>query len=82
MKSKKVLTFNVLFRPEPEGGYTAIVPSLPGCVSYGKTLEKSQEMIRDAIAGYVTVLQKKKQSVPHDDGVFMSTIDLVPRTYA
>jgi predicted RNase H-like HicB family nuclease len=32
-------TFTVMFRPEPEGGYTAMVPSLPGCISYGETLE-------------------------------------------
>mgnify|MGYP001115315557 CR=1 FL=1 len=31
----KTLTYRVLFRKEVEGGYTAIVPSLPVCVAAG-----------------------------------------------
>src|SRR5208282_595006 len=27
--------YNIMLRPEPEGGYTALVPALPGCVTYG-----------------------------------------------
>ena len=23
--------YNIMLRPEPEGGYTALVPALPGC---------------------------------------------------
>jgi hypothetical protein len=30
--------FNVVLRPEPEGGFTALVPALPSCVTYGRTL--------------------------------------------
>jgi len=32
-----VLSYRILLRKEPEGGYTVIVPSLPGCVTYGDT---------------------------------------------
>ena len=32
----KQLSYNVIFKPEVEGGFTVIVPALPGCVSYGK----------------------------------------------
>lgn len=28
--------YNIRPRPEPEGGYTALVPALPGCVTYGR----------------------------------------------
>jgi len=31
----KTITYRVLFRKEAEVGYTAIVPSLPGCVAAG-----------------------------------------------
>jgi hypothetical protein len=30
--------YNIMLRPEPEGGYTALVPALPGCVTYGRPL--------------------------------------------
>jgi len=59
------LQYNVIFRPEPEGGFTALVPSLPGCISYGKDLTETKEMITDAIQGYVASLQKHNEPVPY-----------------
>jgi predicted RNase H-like HicB family nuclease len=50
---RKNLRFNVIFRPEPEGGFTVIVPSLPGCVTYGRNLEEAKKMAVDAIKGYI-----------------------------
>ena len=32
----KIQDYTVIFHPEPEGGFTAVVPSLQGCVTYGK----------------------------------------------
>ncbi len=52
-KVDQKLQFNVVFRPEKEGGFTATVPLLPGCVSYGKTLSEAKKMIADAIDGYI-----------------------------
>ncbi len=36
--------YNIMLRPEPEGGYTALVPALPGCVTYGRTLDISARL--------------------------------------
>jgi len=73
---KKTLQYNIIFRPEPEGGFTAIAPSLPGCVSYGRTLEEAKKMIVDAIKGYLVVLKKNKGKVVSDDNNFISLISL------
>lgn len=54
----KILQFNVIFRPEPEGGFTAFASSLPGCISYGKNLTDAKRMIGDAIKGYIVSLKK------------------------
>ncbi len=62
----KYLNYSVIFRAEPEGGYTAIVPSLPGCISYGKTVEKARDMIEDAILGYVESLRKHGEAIPKE----------------
>lgn len=59
----KTLHYNLIFRPEQEGGFTVIVPSLPGCVTYGENLEKAKEMARDAISGYVHSLKKHKEPI-------------------
>jgi predicted RNase H-like HicB family nuclease len=74
MKNPKELQFNVIFCPEPEGGFTAIVPSLPGCISYGKDLKEAKESITDAIGGYIASIKKHKEKIPHDAGTFLSSI--------
>jgi hypothetical protein len=33
------LGYRIVMRKEPEGGYTVIAPSLPGCVTYGDSVE-------------------------------------------
>ena len=69
-------TYNVVFKPEPDGGFTAIVPTLPGCVTYGKTLSDAKMMIEDAINGYIVSLSKHNEPVPSDESVFFSTVNL------
>jgi predicted RNase H-like HicB family nuclease len=47
------MKFRVILEPSEEGGYTAIVPSLPGCVSEGDTREEALKNIRKSI--YVVI---------------------------
>jgi len=68
-------SYTVLFRPEPEGGFTAFVPSLPGCVTYGKNLTQAKEMAEDAIAGFIASLRKHNEPIPSDDASFISTVN-------
>jgi antitoxin HicB len=73
-KSKKrtgLKTFQVIkggvvleMQPEPEGGYTISVPSLPGCISYGETFEQAIEMISDAIEGWLAVAVEEGVPIP------------------
>jgi predicted RNase H-like HicB family nuclease len=39
----------VVLEPSEEGGFTAYVPSLPGCVSEGETEEEAIRNIKEAI---------------------------------
>ena len=73
---RKIFQYNVIFRPEPEGGFTVIVPSLPGCVSYGKDLEKAKKMATDAIKGYIVSLKKHKEPIPSDRESFFTSIEI------
>jgi predicted RNase H-like HicB family nuclease len=68
--------YTIVLRPEPEGGFTASVPALPGCVTYGRTLEESKEMARDAICAYIESLRKHKQSIPTDGGTLIASLDV------
>jgi len=68
--------FNIFLRPEPEGGFTAIVPALPGCVTYGRTLDEAKKMAKDAIGGYIESLKKHKEPIPTDDETLVASLDL------
>jgi len=59
-----MLTYTVELEPQKEGGYTATVPVLPGCISEGDSLEEVLENIKDAVEGYLEVLAKHSRSIP------------------
>lgn len=47
------MKLSVVLEPSEEGGYTAYVPSLPGCVSEGESKEEALQNIREAIELYL-----------------------------
>ena len=57
------LKFVVVFEQGTDN-YSAYVPDLPGCVSTGKTWEKTQEMIREAITGHIEVMLEYGDPLP------------------
>lgn len=48
----------VIIYPGEDGYWVAECPSLPGCISQGKTKEEAIENIREAIQGYVAALKE------------------------
>ena len=57
----------VLQSNDPEEGYTVTVPSLPGCISCGDTLED----IKDAIALYIRDCIAHGEPVPEDPDIIV-----------
>ena len=51
----KSLTYRILLSKEPEGGYTVNVPSLPGCITFGKTVDEAIEHAKEAISLYFSL---------------------------
>ena len=51
--------YAVVIHEDPEGGFWAEVPALPGCYSQGETLDELKKNIREAIAGVVEVLREQ-----------------------
>ena len=47
------MKLKVVLEPSDEGGYTAYVPSLPGCISEGETVKEAMDNIREAIQLYL-----------------------------
>ncbi len=51
------MRLKVVLEPSDEGGYTVYVPSLPGCISEGETVEEAVSNIREAIQLYLTPVE-------------------------
>ena len=47
------MTLKVVVEPSDEGGFTVYVPSLPGCVSEGETIDEAMANIREAVELYL-----------------------------
>lgn len=52
---KSTHSYAVVFTPAEEGGYTATVPLLPGCISEGDSFEEAKENIMEAIELYTEI---------------------------
>lgn len=59
--------YKVIIEPQEEGGYTAYVPKLPGCVSEGESYHETLANIKEAIELYVEVLEERQQKLILDD---------------
>ncbi len=46
----------VVLEPSEEGGYTVYVPSLPGCISEGETVDEALANIKEAVELYLEPL--------------------------
>lgn len=73
---KKFLKYTVIYTNEPEEGFTVTVPSLPGCVTYGKNLKEAEKMAHDAIKLYLESLKAHKEKIPTEGKSFIGSVDL------
>jgi len=68
------LNYRIFLRKEPEGGYTVLVPSLPGCVTYGDTIDEAVEKAKEAIELYIETMREHGEEIPVEDNVFETTV--------
>ncbi len=60
----KTLHYKVLLRKEDDGTSTVIVPSLPGCLTFGRTVEEAVEMAKEAIEGFIACMIARGEEAP------------------
>ncbi len=58
------MRYRVLIEQDEDGVYVAEVPSLPGCISQGKTRTEALDNIKEAIAGYLDSLKENGEPIP------------------
>ncbi len=58
------MKFRIIIEQDEDGMFIAQCPSLPGCVSQGKTRKEALDNIKDAIRGYLESLKKHNEPIP------------------
>lgn len=58
------MKYRVVVEQDENGAYTSYVPSLPGCLSQGKTREEALANIKEAISLYLESLREHGDPIP------------------
>jgi antitoxin HicB len=58
------MQYRILIEQDEDGVFVAECPSLPGCISQGKTRSEVLQNIQDAIKGYLESLRKHNEPIP------------------
>lgn len=58
------MKYRVLIEEDEDGIFIIECPSLPGCVSQGRSRKEALENIQDAIKGYLESLKKHNEAIP------------------
>ena len=74
--SKKIYSYSVLYEADPDGGYVAFAPALPGCHTQGDTLEEAEKNIAEAIELYLECLVADKESIPEESKSFYGIVNV------
>jgi antitoxin HicB len=68
--------YKIMLHKEPEGGYTAVVPTLPGCITYGENVDEAIAMAKDAIEIYMEELTSRGERIPDDSATLEYSLNL------
>ena len=58
------MKFRVIIEKDEDGVFIAECPTLPGCMSQGKTRIEAIKNIKDAAKGYLESLKKHNEPIP------------------
>jgi antitoxin HicB len=58
--------YRIVLIPEEEGGYSVLVPALPGCYTQGETRDEAIAMAKEAIELHLESLRREGDEVPGD----------------
>jgi len=60
-------TYKIVLVPEPDGGFSVLVPALPGCYSQGEMREQAIEMAKEAIGLHIESMREQGEAIPQGD---------------
>lgn len=60
-------TYRIVLIAEADGGYSVLVPSLPGCFTQGDTKEQAIAMAKEAIELHLESMREHGEPIPNSD---------------
>lgn len=74
----KIYQYMAVFEPDEKGGgFTVIIPSLPGCISEGDSFEQALKNIQEAASLYIEVMQKRRLEIPKEEkGIVIAPVEI------
>jgi predicted RNase H-like HicB family nuclease len=63
----RTFRYKIQIRPETDGTYTVIVPALPGCLTFGDSIEEAIEL-------YIESLAARGKDIPLEEDRIETTI--------
>ena len=74
----KFLTYRVIIEPDEDNTYHGYVPTLPGCHTWGESLEDVKQHIREAIELYIEDCVNTGERIPEEKSFDTFETVLVP----
>jgi antitoxin HicB len=69
-------TYTIVLRPEPEGGFTVLVPALREIVSYGEDEQAALAMAKDAIELCLAHRKECGEEIPESDRMIVHSMSV------
>ena len=66
------MKLKVILEPSAEGGYTILVPSLPGCITEGETKEEALANVQESVELYLEPVEDDSDFAPNEETLEVS----------
>ena len=76
IKHMQFYTYRIIIEPDENNAFHGYVPALPGCHTWGQTIQETRKNIRDAIDVYLRSLQRDGEKIPEDRGI--EVVETIP----
>ena len=75
MGKLKTYVFQVKMDQDEDGRWSASIPTLPGCGTWGETREEALDALKEASQAYIDVLLEDGRAIPTEAGDAVKVID-------
>lgn len=71
------LGYIAVFESDDEGGFTATIPTLPGCITEGESFDEIYRYLQDALEGWIKVALDRGLEIPEPDGTLCNETSII-----